>query len=168
MSEQRPHCQSLLAPVPFPRIAPHLLWRAGLPSTCGVQSVPAWRWHPELCPLPPPRFRLGLLEASAVWSSKRFPRMLNRHHCALPQWAQLITTTPPPLTEALNSRKQALTPATKARLPWPHSTAATHTGPHWYFTKNSLFAWKTAITKTDTSKHQPAQIPGSLHGRQHV
>lgn len=74
----------------------------------------------------------------------------------------------PPLIEALNNQKQLPTPPTKAKLPWLQSTAATHTGPRWHFTKAGLFAWKAAITKTDASKPRPAWIPGSPHGRPHV
>jgi len=39
-SEQRPHCQDLLAQAPFPRITPHPLRKAGLRMTCLVQVSP--------------------------------------------------------------------------------------------------------------------------------
>lgn len=114
--EQKPHCQNLLAPAPFPRIAPHPLWRAGLCVTCLVQvslpgiSTRSFVFFPSL--FPP-----GPLEAWAIWTIQGVPLHTEpTSFCSAP----LSTTnnhSSPPLIETLNNQEQVPNPPTKQSSP---------------------------------------------------
>lgn len=72
--EQKPHCQDLLAPAPFPRIAPHPRRRPGLRMTSLVQvSLPGTSTRSFVLfpsPFPPGFFRRPELSEP----SRGFPR----------------------------------------------------------------------------------------------
>lgn len=124
-------------------------------------SVPAWHQHPELCPLPLPVSPWVFSEVWAAWTIQGVPSHTEPTSLCSAPVSTTNNRSSPPLIEALNNPEQVPSPPTKANLPSPQSTAATHTGPSCCFTKAGLFAWKASIArKTATSKQRSAWIPG--------
>lgn len=83
-SEQRPRCQDLLAPAPFPRIAPHPLRRAAPRVTCLVRVSLPGTSNRSFVLFPSP-FPLGLFGGLSC---------LNHPGGSLTHWADLIVLCP--------------------------------------------------------------------------